>query len=122
MNGPCKKPSSCIRTPETGAWVCISPVNGHTIKWDSHSEFTDSIQLIEILQIYTSLVLCGFDLANKKVIFNCDNMSVVEALKKQSSRCPRIIAVIQAIVLLALKHNIFYMCIHLPGKMNVFTD
>ena len=64
----------------------------------------------------------GDDYCNKKIQFNCDNKSVVDALRDQSSTCPWIMAVIRAIVLLCLHKNILFKPVHLPGKENIYAD
>ena len=74
------------------------------------------------MPIYASLVLWGSDFANKKIQFNCDNKSVVDALRDQSSTCPWIMSVIRAIVLLCLHQNILFRPVHVPGKENVYAD
>jgi len=91
--------------------------------WKSHPKLRKgSIELREILPIASSLAMWGNDLANKKVIFQCDNISVVHALKSQSSTCPKIMAVIRFIVLQALKYNITFRAEHLKGTLNVYAD
>ncbi len=103
---------------QNGASVCISMGDGV-----SHNGVKPlSTQLMEIFPIAVALCIWGHLLQNKKVIFHCDNLSVVKCINKQSSKCPRIMAVIRFIVLKSLEHNILMRSAHIIGITNVYCD
>jgi hypothetical protein len=91
-------------------------------QWGQNSKYTTSIQLMEIFPIAVSLSIWGHCLQNKKVIFHCDNLSVVQCLNNQSSKCPKIMAVKSFIVLKSLQHNILMRSVHIVGTQNIYCD
>ena len=67
--------------------------------------------------IAVTLTIWGKYLSNKKIIFHCDNLAVVETLNQQSSHNPHIMALIFHIILTALHNNLVFKCAHLPNKL-----
>ena len=83
-----------------------------------------------ILYIFTS-PLCpifamvsrmGRELADKKVTFHCDNIAVVFAINKQTSRNSRVMKLLRPMVLTLLRYNTIFRAIHVPGVKNVICD
>jgi len=91
-------------------------------QWLGHEEYFRDINFREILAVGAALATWGTFLSNKKVLFHCDNMAMVEAITNNSSHCPYIMAIIRYIVLQCLKYNIMMKCVHIPGLKNVFAD
>ena len=62
-------------------------------KWGPHFEnecSSNNITFLEYFPILVSIHIFQDRLANKKVIFHCDNEAVVEILNSQTSKCPRV--------------------------------
>ena len=80
------------------------------------------IQVLELYPIFAMVSLLGSELADKKVLFHCDNIAVVFALNKQTSRNPQVMKLLRPMVLSLLKHNVIFKAIHVPGVKNVICD
>ena len=106
----------------TGEWVCSSEVAGPTTHGRPTRNVCVELNYARSCQYTLLLSSGGDDYCNKKIQFNCDNKSVVDALRDQSSTCPWIMAVIRAIILLCLHKNILFKPVHLPGKENIYAD
>lgn len=78
-----------------------------------------SIAFLELFPIAVALVLWAPELANKKVMFKSDNMSVVHIINKMVSDCPRIMRVVRFIVLKTLDFNISVRASHVEGACNI---
>jgi len=80
------------------------------------------IQVLELYPIFLLVHTFSQELKNSKVVFHCDNMSVVSALNKQTSRNKAIMSLLRPLVLSLLKYNIVFRAIHIPGKKNNLCD
>ena len=81
-----------------------------------------SIQLLEIFPIFLMLNVFSHKLENSKVIFWCDNLSIVKVINKQSSKNPLIMRFLRPMILIMLKLNIQFKALHISGKNNVLAD
>jgi hypothetical protein len=80
---------------------------------------------IAIWEIYPILALVetfGHKFANSKIIFHCDNESVVEIINKQTSKDPHIMAIVRPLVLKLLILNTRFCSVHIPGVNNIVAD
>ena len=69
------------------------------------------------------LLVWGGQLANKKVIFHIDNMTLVSILnKKKTSRSNRVMQFLRRFVLLTLQHNIIFTATHISTHQNATAD
>lgn len=82
----------------------------------------DSIAVLELFPIVVALHIWGSFLKNKKIMFMCDNMSVVQILGSMSSKSPEIMVLLRALTLHCLKYNMVVKATHIPGKTNLLTD
>ena len=80
------------------------------------------IQVSELYPIFLLVHIFAKNFANKMIIFHSDNISVVTALNKQSSRCKGVMRLLRPLVLKLLQHNISFTSLHIPGKLNVLID
>ena len=76
----------------------------------------------ELFPIVLALELWGQELSNQKVIFHCDNMSVVNIINKQSSRSKPVMCLVRKLVLSCLVHNIVFKAKHIEGSKNIIAD
>lgn len=80
------------------------------------------ITIKELFPIVLTLEIWGPFLANSKVIFKSDNMSVVHIINKQSSPDRSIMILVRRLVVAALQFNILFRAQHIPGVHNVVAD
>ena len=80
------------------------------------------IQVLEFYPVFLLVHIFADSFANKMIIFHSDNLSVVTALNKQSSRCKGVMSLLRPLVLKLLLHNISFISLHIPGKLNVLSD
>ena len=64
----------------------------------------------------------GNTLANTKVLFKTDNMAVVDIINKQTCKEPVTMGLTRRLVLAALRYNIVFKALHIPGKTNLIPD
>ena len=55
-------------------------------------------------------------------MLHCDNMSIVHALNKQTSKEKKVMGVIRSMVLFALFRDIRFYAEHIPGEDNITAD
>ena len=95
-----------------GAWF-----NG---KWLKHQELTApgiSIAWQEMYAIVAAAATWSPELQCKKIVFNTDNMSIIQAWKKRSSRDHKLM-----LNLIAARGNFMIKLVHIPGKTNEIAD
>ena len=85
--------------------------------WKAHD-----IQVLELYPIFLLVNMFREDLSNRAVVFHCDNISVVHALNKQTSRNLGVMKLLRPMVLLLLQNNISFKALHIPGKLNTICD
>ncbi|XP_072254199.1 uncharacterized protein [Pyxicephalus adspersus] len=78
--------------------------------------------LLELFPLVVALTLWGSQLQNRKVRFHCDNMGVVEVINNNSASSPQVICLLQHLVLVCLRLNVFVRAVHVPGCENVIAD
>ena len=81
-----------------------------------------SIEVLELYPIFLLLHVFIQKLSNTKVIFHCDNISIVHIINKQSSRCKIIMKLLRPMILTMLNNNISFSAIHIPGHKNKLCD
>ena len=94
-------------------------------KWGTHFEkecTANNITFLEYFPILVAIHIFQDNLANKKVIFHCDNEAVVEILNSQTSRCPRVMDLVRPFVLKCLQLNTVIKAQHIKGINNTIAD
>lgn len=81
-----------------------------------------SIEFLELYPIFLLIHIFANKLSNKRVIFHCDNNSIVQIINKQSSKCKNIMFLLRPLILTMLNYNILFSAIHIPGVHNKFCD
>ncbi len=69
-----------------------------------------------------SNLIWGQTIANKKILFFCDNMAVVEIINSQTSKDAPLMSLVRPLVIATLTNNILFTAKHIPGKTNVVAD
>jgi hypothetical protein len=81
-----------------------------------------SIAWQELFAIVVAAALWGPAWHGKRILFNCDNEGVVQALRKGTSPKRRIMALIRALLALAWEHNFDFSARHVSGCLNDLAD
>ena len=84
--------------------------------------FTADITVLELFPVLVSLVVWGSCLRNKKILFHCDNQSVVHILNTMTSKSDKIMVLVRALTLQCLQHNMVIRGVHIEGRTNILTD
>jgi hypothetical protein len=94
-------------------------------KWPQSWKNTAVVQditFLELFPIVCAIAIWGSQLSGKKIIFRCDNMSVVAIVNSQTSKSPRVMDLVRQLVLMCLRHNIFLRARHVKGTCNGISD
>lgn len=83
---------------------------------------TEDITVLELFPILVSLVLWGHQLQNKKILFHCDNQSVVCILNSLTSKSDNVMVLVRLITIQCLELNMVIKGSHIPGAKNVLSD
>ena len=100
-----------------GCWSCAAWPK----EWFAYG-YTKNITLLEYFPILVSLYIWGHKLRNKKVLFQCDNASVVHVINRQSSKSPELMVLVRALTLKCLQLNLVLKAEHIRGVHNEIAD
>ncbi|XP_021362404.1 uncharacterized protein LOC110456157 [Mizuhopecten yessoensis] len=81
-----------------------------------------NIAILELYPIVLAILAWGEHLQHKCIWFFTDNQALIPVINKQSSRDPVIMRLIRKLVLLCLKYNILFRCVHIKGHDNTLAD
>ena len=96
-----------------GKWVSCA--------WPVHlKDF--SIQWKELFPIYISCFIWAKSLAVKRILFHCDNASVVNICSTQSSKCPCLANLLRRMFFIAANNQFTINVTHIPGLDNSIAD
>ncbi len=91
-------------------------------RWPAH-RVSHSIAWKEMFPIVAAVCLWGADMAGKRVRFHTDNMAVkCKQTNKQTSKCPKIMALVRYFVLVCLKFDISFKAVYINTKVNLIAD
>jgi len=120
---PVQEPVCCIQTDASGHWGCGVRFDSLWLQHAWSLEWTDiSIMAKELVPIIFSCAVWGLLLTRRHVEFQCDNLSLVEAINKG---CSKDIMVMHLLRCLWFFHALFDISIHvshIPGVQNCATD
>ena len=80
---------------------------------------------IVFLELYPIVVMAHMiapQIANSKIIFHTDNITVMHILNSHTSKSPLIMDLIRPLVLLSLSYNFTITSLHVKGSLNVIPD
>ena len=83
---------------------------------------TKDITLLEFFPLLVAILIWGEVIQNKKILFKCDNQSVVNIVNNQSSKSDKIMVLVRAFTLHCLKWNIMFKAEYVPGIDNTLAD
>ena len=81
-----------------------------------------SMPLLELRALVMAAATWGARWAQKKIIFRCDCKPVVDAIRRCSSRRPKMTHLLRHLSTLAIKHGFDFRCEHIDGIANVTAD
>ena len=81
-----------------------------------------SIQWQELFAILAAALTWGHLWTQKKILFHCDNLPIVQAWEGKGSKQPRIMGLLRKLFLVAARKNFTISLQHLPGKFNEIAD
>ena len=95
-------------------------------RWLHGQWFGDWLQLnitiLELFPIVAALITWSDLLRNHCVVFNCDNMAIVEVINNLSSKEPAVMLLLRKLVLCCMTNNILFKARHIAGSHNVIAD
>ncbi len=83
---------------------------------------TFHIAILELYPIVVAVNLWGAQIANKCIIFHCDNEAVVFIINRQTSKDCILMPLVRNLVLCCMNFNILIQASHIPGLYNVTSD
>ena len=81
-----------------------------------------SIEFLELYGVAAAILAWLHRFQNKKIVLNCDNISVVHMVNQSSSKCKHCMKLIRLITLECLKNNTRIYAKHLGTKLNYLAD
>lgn len=82
----------------------------------------ESMPFYELYALVAAAATFGPAWKLKKVLFRCDCMPVVDAIRNQSSKQPAMMHLLRQLSEIACKFAFDFRCEHIPGKQNVAAD
>ena len=76
----------------------------------------------ELFALVVACHLWGSIFSNERILFFCDNKSVVDIVNSKRSRIPRVMDLVRHLTLLTLRYNFYLKVQHIEGKRNVIAD
>ena len=81
-----------------------------------------SIAWKELYAIVMAVHAWGAAWQRQKILFNCDNQTIVDIWDKGSTKSPEIMALVRLLYLCAARYNIYVCVQHIPGNSNRIAD
>ena len=81
-----------------------------------------SITFMELFPIMVACFLWGNQFSGRKIMFYCDNQSVVSILNNKTCKCKVTMFLVRELVLSSLSHNFHFKAHHFPGVQNIIAD
>ena len=96
----------------------------YIMQWDDNfiKKFNPSINYLELYAVTIAVINWLHKFKNRKITIFCDNMSVVQMINNNSSKCKNCMVLIRIIVLHSLTNNVNLNVKHIAGKSNIFSD
>ena len=89
--------------------------------WEGEGLLCD-LTFLELFPIIVAVYIWHNLFTNKRVLFWCDNLSVVRIINRQMSRSERVMQLVRKLVLTCLKFNITFTAKHIAGVDNDVAD
>ena len=115
--------SLSIQTDASGNWGCGGYLGGSWFKWQWPPEWLPvAIMAKELVPIVLSCAVWGRHMVRRVVLFQCDNASVVSAVKKGSSIDPLVMRLLRCLWFFVAYFDTCLTIEHLAGALNIAAD
>ena len=112
-----------IQTDASGTWGCGAFFNKSWLQWQWPPNWAPmSIMAKELVPILLSCVIWGSILAKHKVLFQCDNLSLVDAIHKGSSKDKVVMHLLRCLWFFTAHFDIELNAEHIAGADNCTAD
>ena len=116
-------PDHCIQTDASGRWGCGAFLTGEWFQWQwPQKDLEMSIMAKELVPITLSCVAWGPKLAKHRVLVQCDNLSLVTAISKGSSRDKEVMRLLRCLWFFVAYFDIDLHVEHIAGAVNTTAD
>ena len=117
------RPQMAIQTDASGAWGCGAFFQGRWMQWQWPEEWLPiAIMAKELVPVVLSCAICGSGLAHKSVLFQCDNMSVVAAVRKGTAKEDLVMHLLRCLWFFTAYYDIAISIEHIAGVANLAAD
>ena len=93
--------------------------------WQPDHTLTSKGISIAWQELYAIIVPCAIwskQWVRKRVIFHCDNISVVHIVNSKRSPCKKIMQLVRKLTLMTMQYNSYFRAQHVPGPSNEIAD
>ncbi len=112
-----------IQTDASGSWGCGGFLNGLWFQWQWPATWSPlAIMAKELVPIVIACAIWGHHLKHKVVLFQCDNMSVVAAVQKGSSKETFVMHLLRCLWFFTAYYDIALHIEHIAGTQNNTAD
>ena len=112
-----------IQTDASGHWGCGACFVHQWLQQPWSEEWKDvSIMVKELVPIVLSCAIWGTSLSRSHVEFQCDNLSLVEAINKRSSKDVMVMHLLRCLLFFQAFFNLNIVASHIPGVLNTAPD
>ena len=112
-----------VQTDALGSWGCGAVCNHHWLQWQWPDVWASKdIMTKELVPVVLSCAVWAPLLAKKIVLFQCDNLSLVTAINKESAKAPIVMHLLRCLWFFCAYFNITLTASHIPGVANTLAD
>ena len=116
-------PDFCIATDASGNWGCGAYLMGMWLQWQWPPEnFNIGIMAKELIPILLSCTVWGPKLSQTRVLFQCDNLSLVSAISKGSSKETYVMHLLRCLWFFVAYFDVDMHVEHIAGLDNTTAD
>ena len=119
----CQKCNACISSDASGSWGCgaFSGDKWFQIKWPLTLQ-ASHITVKELVPIILAVAVWGCEWAGQNIMALCDNMAVVDVLRKGDSKEPQVMHLLRCLAFLKAHFQFSLFASHICGRSNDLAD
>ena len=116
-------PDATIQTDASGLWGCGAFFQGKWLQWQWSCDWASiGIMAKELTPIILSCAAWGNTLRRQRVLFQCDNKSMVASFQKGSCRDQQVMHLLRTLTFFTAYYDIELIAEHIPGVANTAAD
>ena len=117
------KADFCIQTDASGSWGCGAYLHGRWFQFPWNETWQHAgIMVKELLPIIISIAIWGPSLSGHKVLYQCDNSSMVAAIHKGSARDTIVMHLLRSLWFFTAHYDVDLVCEYIVGVANTTAD